>query len=126
MMNQKNILLAGAVLGFLSVALGAFGAHALKATLEAAGRVDTFELAVRYQFFHALTLLVVGHWRDRNESKFLGRAALFFVLGVVLFSGSLYALSLSSLGFVVFLTPLGGTCFLAGWSFLIYEILKKK
>lgn len=126
MMNQKNTLLAGAVLGFLSVALGAFGAHALKATLEAAGRVDTFELAVRYQFFHALALLFVGLWRDRKESTRLGLAALFFVLGVALFSGSLYALSLTSLGFVVFLTPLGGTCFLVGWAFLIYEIVKNK
>jgi uncharacterized membrane protein YgdD (TMEM256/DUF423 family) len=64
-MNIKQTLIAGAVLGLLGVGLGAFGAHALKPTLEANGRLDTFELAVRYQFFHALALLFLGLWMGR-------------------------------------------------------------
>jgi uncharacterized membrane protein YgdD (TMEM256/DUF423 family) len=125
-MDRKITLAAGSILGFLAVALGAFGAHALKEVLESAGRVDTFELGVRYQFFHALTLLFVGLWRDRHDSRALGLSSLFLVLGVILFSGSLYALSLTTLKFVVFLTPLGGVCFLIAWGLLAYGILRGK
>ena len=122
-MTSKQLLLTGAALGFLSVALGAFGAHALKDTLTANNRVETFETAVRYQFFHALAFLFAGLWIGQ-DNWFGGYA---WLAGVVLFSGSLYVLSLTNSTAlpVVLATPLGGLCFLAGWVMLIVAILKK-
>ena len=122
-MNSKQLLLTGAILGFLSVALGAFGAHALKATLTANNRVETFETAVRYQFFHALAFLFVGLWI--GQGNWSGGYA--WLAGVVLFSGSLYTLSITNSTAlpVVLATPLGGVCFLTGWVMLIVSILKK-
>lgn len=123
-MNSKQLLLTGAVLGFLSVALGAFGAHALKATLTANGRVETFETAVRYQFFHALALLFAGLWVGQNT--WAGGYA--WIAGVILFSGSLYVLSITNSTAlpVVLATPLGGLCFLIGWGMLIYSLLSSR
>ncbi len=121
-MNSKQLLLTGAVLGFLSVALGAFGAHALKATLTANGRVETFETAVRYQFFHALAFLFAGLYFQENWAG--GYA---WLAGVVLFSGSLYVLSITNSTAlpIVMSTPVGGVCFLVGWIMLIVSLLKK-
>jgi uncharacterized membrane protein YgdD (TMEM256/DUF423 family) len=121
-MNSKQLLLTGAVLGFFSVALGAFGAHALKATLTANNRVDTFETAVRYQFFHALAFLFAGLYF--NDTWNGGYA---WLAGVILFSGSLYVLSITnSIALpVVISTPLGGVCFLIGWVMLIFSIIKR-
>jgi uncharacterized membrane protein YgdD (TMEM256/DUF423 family) len=118
-MNNKLLLLTGATLGFLSVALGAFGAHALKATLTANGRADTFETAVRYQFFHALAFLFAGLY---FQESWAGGYA--WLAGVVLFSGSLYVLSITNSTAlpVVIATPLGGVCFLIGWVMLILRI----
>jgi uncharacterized membrane protein YgdD (TMEM256/DUF423 family) len=122
-MNNKQLLLTGAILGFLSVALGAFGAHALKATLTANNRVETFETAVRYQFFHALAFLFVGLWI--GEGNWSGGYA--WLAGVILFSGSLYTLAITNSTKlpIVLATPLGGVCFLVGWVMLIIAILKK-
>jgi uncharacterized membrane protein YgdD (TMEM256/DUF423 family) len=118
-MTSKQLLFTGAILGFLSVALGAFGAHALKATLAANGRVDTFETAVRYQFFHALAFLFAGLYFNENWAG--GYA---WLAGVVLFSGSLYVLSITNSTSlpVVMSTPLGGVCFLIGWVMLLLRI----
>ena len=123
-MNSKQLLLTGAVLGFVSVALGAFGAHALKATLAANNRVETFETAVRYQFFHALAFLFVGLWV--GQGTWSGGYA--WLAGVVLFSGSLYVLSItnSTAMPVVLATPLGGVCFLIGWVMLIISLLSSR
>lgn len=120
-MNSKQLLLTGAILGFLSVALGAFGAHALKATLTANGRVETFETAVRYQFFHALAFLFAGLYFHENWAG--GYA---WLAGVILFSGSLYMLSITNSTAlpVVLATPLGGLCFLIGWVMLIFTLLR--
>jgi len=122
-MTSKQLLLTGAVLGLLSVALGAFGAHAFRATLTANNRVDTYELAVRYQFFHALAFLFAGLWV--GQGSWSGGYA--WITGVVLFSGSLYALALtnSTAPYIVFATPLGGLSFLIGWVMLIVQIAKK-
>lgn len=95
-MNQQKSLLAGALLGALGVALGAFGAHALKPMLTASGRLETYELAVRYEFYHALALLLTGALQQFINSNFIKRASLFFLLGTVLFSGSLYLLSIAN------------------------------
>lgn len=113
------MLLTGALLGLLSVVLGAFGAHALEARLTANGRVDTYELAVRYMFFHALAFLAV---RDLNPT-----GGYFWLAGVVLFCGSLFALALtnSKAPYIVFATPLGGLMFIVGWVLLILAIIKR-
>jgi uncharacterized membrane protein YgdD (TMEM256/DUF423 family) len=122
-MTNKQLLLSGAVLGLLSVALGAFGAHAFKGILTTNNRVDTYELAVRYQFIHAIALLFAGLWV--GQDTWLGGYA--WLAGVVLFSGSLYVMSFtnSTAPYVVFSTPLGGLMFIIGWVSLIVAIVRR-
>ena len=102
--------MAAAILGATGVALGAFGAHALKATLEASGRTDTWETAVFYHLVHALALLVLSTQPSMRRSTFYC-----FVGGVAVFSGSLYLLCLSGLNWLGAITPIGGICLIAGW-----------
>lgn len=98
----------------LAVALGAFGAHALKATLQSNGMLDVWNKAVLYHFLHAIALFVLAfHGAGNRAAYFL------FVAGVVLFSGSLYALALTNIRWLGAITPIGGLCFLAGWAWLI-------
>lgn len=106
---------AGAVLGGLTVACGAFGAHALKDRLTAEQAV-WFEKAVHYQGLHALALLVVALASTRSPHRAWRVAGLAFVAGVVLFSGSLYAMALGAPRVLGAVTPLGGTAFLVGWA----------
>ncbi|MDI3321808.1 DUF423 domain-containing protein [Pinibacter soli] len=128
-MNRK-ILLTAAILGALSVALGAFGAHGLK-QLVPPETVATFETGVRYQFYHTFALLFVGILFERFASKQLGLAASFFVTGIILFSGSLYLLTalkatntvgLSGIGIV---TPIGGVFLILGWLMLFFALRKR-
>lgn len=107
----------GALLGLLGVAAGAFGAHALRARLDPA-QLQVFETAVRYQLVHALALLFAGaHANDapRAGVKLAGGC---FLAGVVLFSGSLYALVLTGVRAWGIVTPIGGLCFMVGWLLL--------
>ena len=101
---------AAAVLGMLGVALGAFGAHALQAFLAAHGRTALWEKAVFYHLVHAVVLLTLPGLRAWPRTAWTLLAA-----GVALFSGSLYLYALTEIHFLVFLTPLGGVCLLAGW-----------
>ena len=103
-----------AVLCFLAVALGAFGAHSLRSTLESRGMVDVWNKAVFYHFIHAIALLVLALYGTINR----GACWLLFT-GIFLFSGSLYLMALSNLRWLGAITPLGGLCFLAGWAWLI-------
>ncbi|HEU0208419.1 MAG TPA: DUF423 domain-containing protein [Candidatus Udaeobacter sp.] len=103
------------VLGFLAVALGAFGAHSLRSTLESRGMVDVWNKAVFYQFIHAIALLVLALYGTINR----GAWWLLFA-GIVLFSGSLYLLALTNLRWLGPVTPVGGLCFLAGWAWLFF------
>ena len=123
-MNQRAILLWGAVLSGLGVGLGAVGAHALRSILRANGRIETYEVAVRYQVIHALALLIAGALMAQVQNKTLRWAASCWVGGILLFSGSLYALSFTSITAFAFLTPVGGFLFLAGWAFLVTAVLK--
>ena len=111
-MSRPFVLLA-ALSGFTGVALGAFAAHGLRGRLSPE-YLAVFQTGVLYQLIHAVALLGVGvlalHWR----SRLLGAAGSLFALGILLFSGSLYLLTLSGLR-VGMVTPLGGVCFLAGW-----------
>jgi uncharacterized membrane protein YgdD (TMEM256/DUF423 family) len=106
----------GAVSAALAVAAGAFGAHGLRATLEASGRAATFETAVRYHVYHALALVAVGLLGlHAGRSTALEVAGWSFLVGMLLFSGSLYGLSLSGPRWLGAITPLGGVAFIAGW-----------
>ncbi len=124
MLSQKQTYLIASALGLLAVLLGAFGAHALKALLTAQGRTDTYELAVRYHFYHTLALLAVGILMDKYSSTYLKYSALLFLVGIVLFSGSLYALCLLNISTFAILTPFGGVFLIAGWASLFISILR--
>ena len=125
-MQKQTSLLAGAIIGGLAVAIGAFGAHALKQFLIDAGREDTFQLAVRYQFYHALALLATGLIMNPSNSKVLRYSSLFFVLGIIFFSGTLYGLCFTGIGMLGAITPLGGIFFILGWALLAMGIYKNK
>src|SRR5262245_35317535 len=112
---ERTFLLLGAVMGFLGVALGAFGAHALDATLKANQREGTFETATQYHMYHALALLAVAWSATRWPDNLTYWAGYLFILGIILFSGSLYALSITNQRWLGAITPLGGLAFLAGW-----------
>ena len=118
--STRWITLAAALFGFLGVALGAFGAHALKATLLANGQLDSWKTAVLYQLVHAVALLALAGWRDAHGGPNT-KVAFFWALGVVLFSGSLYCLALGGpISLLWPVTPLGGLALLAGWGLLIF------
>ena len=105
-----------AVLCFLAVALGAFGAHGLKATLQAHEMVGVWEKAVLYHFLHALALLMLALHGIGSRAP-----AILFVSGIILFSGSLYLLALTNVRWLGAITPLGGLCFLVGWAWLVFS-----
>ncbi len=117
-MSPKACLRAGAALAFLSVAAGAFGAHGLKDLLDAEMK-DVWETAARYQMYHALALLLVAALAGSLSPRAVSWSGCCFTAGVVLFSGSLYALSLSGIRWLGAITPVGGLLFLAGWLALL-------
>ena len=117
-MNVFGVL--GAVSAFCSVALGAFGAHALKSRLSSEA-LAIFETAARYQMFHALALLLVAALPQLRASL----AGWLFVAGTILFSGSLYALALTGLRGLGAVTPIGGLCFLTGWVVLALAFARR-
>jgi len=103
-----------AALCFLAVALGAFGAHSLRSTIESHGMIEVWNKAVLYHFLHAVVLFVLALCGAANR----GAWWLLFA-GIFLFSGSLYMMTLTNLRWLGAITPLGGLCFLAGWAWLI-------
>lgn len=112
-MSRLFVLLA-ALYGFTGVALGAFAAHGLRDRLSPE-YLAVFHTGVLYQLVHALALLGVGVLALRWRSRLLSAAGGLFAVGILLFSGSLYLLTLSGVGKLGMVTPLGGSCFLAGW-----------
>ncbi|HEU4557675.1 MAG TPA: DUF423 domain-containing protein [Longimicrobium sp.] len=100
--------------GFLGVGAGAFGAHALRARVPE-NLLAVFETGARYQMYHALALLAVALVASRAPSGAVHAAGWLFTAGIVIFSGSLYALALSGVRVLGAITPIGGVCFLAGW-----------
>ena len=113
----------GAISAFVAVALGAFGAHGLKGRLDA-GLLAVFEVGVRYQMYHALALLAVAWACTRWPGGAAVAAGWLFVAGTVVFSGSLYALSLTGVRWLGAITPIGGLALLAGWACLAWVALK--
>lgn len=117
---RKNFLRLGSLIAMLAVALGAFASHRLKLLLTPEELV-TFEIGVRYQFYHALALIAVSIFMYLRNTSLLIAAGWLFFFGMLFFSGSLYLLSFKEhvfqfpVGFIAPLTPLGGTLFIAGW-----------
>lgn len=111
---MKTFAVLGGLLGGLAVAAGAFGAHALRAQLDAR-MLEVFETAVRYQMYHALALLAVA-WLCRETTGMAAPVAGWaFLLGILLFSGSLYAMVFTGVRALGAVTPIGGVAFMVGW-----------
>ncbi|HKT79570.1 MAG TPA: DUF423 domain-containing protein [Vicinamibacterales bacterium] len=115
---DRTILFIGALAGLTGVAFGAFGAHFLKARLTAE-MLAVFETGVRYQLYHAAALVGAAALSGRISDRSLTLAGWLFGVGIVLFSGSLYALALTGIGVLGAITPLGGVAFIAGWLCLL-------
>lgn len=122
-MKNQQILLAGAVFMALGVLFGAFGAHALKSSLSPE-MLAVYKTGVEYQFYHALGLLLIGLIGFRIESKWLRWSGILLIFGIIIFSGSLYALSISGIKILGAITPIGGLAFVAGWICLAIGLLK--
>jgi uncharacterized membrane protein YgdD (TMEM256/DUF423 family) len=126
MKTAKILLIMGAVNAFLAVTFGAFGAHALKARLSADMQA-VYQTAVQYHFYHALGLLLIGvvalNIPSAESTKWAGRL---MILGIVLFSGSLYVLSITGVRWLGAITPLGGLSFLIAWALLALGVLRMR
>ena len=114
----------GAVSALLAVALGAFGAHGLRARLSP-DMLTVFEVGVRYHMYHALALLAVGWAAGRWPGGAVHAAGWLFIAGTVVFSGSLYLLALTGQRWLGAITPLGGAAFIAGWAALAWRVLAR-
>jgi uncharacterized membrane protein YgdD (TMEM256/DUF423 family) len=119
---DRTFLLIGAIAGFIGVALGAFGAHGLRSRLSV-DMLAVFETGVRYQMYHALAILIVALALARIDGWLIRAAGWLFTAGIVMFSGSLYALALSGISVLGAVTPIGGLAFLAGWACLAIAAL---
>jgi uncharacterized membrane protein YgdD (TMEM256/DUF423 family) len=115
---KKIAISAAGVFGFLGVAIGAFGAHALHDQIAAHDRLETFATATLYHLVHALMLLGLGLLYPISGSKALRIATIACIAGITIFSGSLYVLSITGLNWLGAITPIGGLCFLTAWAAL--------
>lgn len=123
---QKKWLIIGAVMAMIGVMIGAFGAHALKPILEANDRIDTFDTAVKYHFYHALGLLIIGVLQRQSiDNKQIHYAGISMLAGTIAFSGSLYILCLTNLTFLGAITPFGGVGMIAGWALLALAVSRR-
>lgn len=124
-MSASQIAIAlGGIYGFLGVALGAFGAHGLRNRLSP-DMLAVWKTGVEYHLYHALALLLVGLIAAARPSIAITNAGICFALGVLVFSGSLYALALSGVRWLGAITPFGGLLLLAGWALLVWSAFKK-
>lgn len=114
-MNQTTATRTAATVVFLGIALGAFGAHGLENQLEKTGRIDNWETATLYHLIHGITLFAIA-LRGHRLTGFR-----WFLAGIILFSGSLYALALTDISRLGAITPLGGVSFLIGWALWIFH-----
>lgn len=120
---MKLFMVLGAINGFLAVALGAFGAHGLEGKVSEKA-IETWGKAVDYQMFHTFALFVTGFLLYKIQSGGLMWAGWLFLIGIVIFSGSLYLYSTSGVKSFAMVTPLGGVAFLIGWVLLGYAVVK--
>lgn len=121
---KKNLSITS-VLGALAIILGAFGAHALKEKLSSEA-LQSFETAVRYQMYHVLVLLFVNSF-NAFSTKVKNTLSFLFILGIVFFSGSIYAITFGvDASAIWFITPIGGFLFITGWLYMFYIFIKKR
>lgn len=125
MSHSRLALSAGAACGFLTVALGAFGAHGLEDILTP-DRMITYQTGIEYQAYHSLALILSGILASTHSGKSIQIAIWSFITGIILFSGSLYLLAISQTSWLGIITPFGGTAFLIGWAFLFISAYKNK
>jgi uncharacterized membrane protein YgdD (TMEM256/DUF423 family) len=111
---MKSILTIAAISGLLAVVLGAFGAHALKKMISPE-MLEVYKTGVQYQFYHTFALLAVGVLMHFNTSKALKWSGYLFVVGILLFSGSLYVMTITGIKALGIITPFGGTVWIAAW-----------
>ncbi|MBT8448287.1 MAG: DUF423 domain-containing protein [Gammaproteobacteria bacterium] len=121
--DHKWLGITAACFGLTAVALGAFGAHMLKAIVTTE-RLATWQTAIDYQMFHTIALLLILVLQQQTPSKRLSHIAVCFILGVVIFSGSLYALVLTDTPWLGAITPIGGVLMIAGWALLLWHYLR--
>src|SRR5699024_11030816 len=120
---MRLFLVIGAASGFIAVALGAFGAHGLEGKISEAS-ISIWEKAVQYQMFHTFALVAVGLVFAKIERPSLGWSGWLFLIGIILFSGSLYTYALTGVTFFALITPFGGVAFLIGWFLLGFAVVK--
>ncbi len=121
-MNDKKLwIIISAISGFTGVAIGAFGAHGLRETLTPQ-MLEVYKTGVLYQLIHSIVLLALS----LNTLIKAKLPSIFFLLGIILFSFSLYLYSTSGIKFFAMITPVGGFCFLIGWLLIVYEAIKLK
>jgi uncharacterized membrane protein YgdD (TMEM256/DUF423 family) len=120
---DRVFFISGTVFAFIAVGAGAFGAHGLKNRLSP-DMLAVFDIAVRYQMSHALALLAVAWAVTRWPGTLVNASGMLFIAGTLIFSGSLYILSLSGIKWLGAITPIGGLAFLAGWLCLAWGVLK--
>jgi uncharacterized membrane protein YgdD (TMEM256/DUF423 family) len=120
---MKRILILAAISGMLAVTLGAFGAHGLKQIISPE-MLEVYKTGVQYQFYHTFALLAVGILMHFNQSRALKWSARFFITGIILFSGSLYALTISEIKILGLITPFGGVTWIAAWILLAVHCSK--
>ncbi len=127
---NKSFLITAALLGAVSVILGAFGSHALKNRIPS-DALEIFETAIRYQFYHVFALLAVGFLSQYIPGNFITWSGRLFIAGIILFCGSLYLLTYfkaignQQMNWVGAVTPFGGLCFIAGWILIAVSFIKK-
>lgn len=127
----KPALIIGFICAALGVIIGAFAAHGLKPMMEVSQQ-QTFETGVRYQMYHSFALIMLGLLSAHvsNSNSYISYASLFFTLGIICFSGSLYALSLLQMNWIVglkgvgIITPIGGIFFILGWVYSLLAVMK--
>lgn len=112
---SKRIIKSGVILSMLGVAIGAFGAHALSDILTENNRVDTYDTGVLYLFVHSIAIILTGIINDRFECKNIKSVYYLFLFGIILFSGSLFILSITNIRMFGAITPIGGGAFIFGW-----------
>jgi len=123
-MSHKLIIIIGSISGAISVILGAFGAHALKDVLNASGRLETYETAVKYQMYHSLALILLGILMLHFQHRFLNYASYSFLVGIIIFSGSLYTLCATGITKLGAITPIGGVFLIVAWALLAIGVAK--
>lgn len=123
--SSKLYLVMIGISGFLAVAVGAFGAHALKGIIPPE-RMVIFETGNKYHFYHTIMSLIAIYFSEFTDNRIWKWASGFFLIGIVFFSFSLYALAITGIKILGAITPFGGVCFLVGWAFILFASIQSR